>query len=123
MAVLAWLLLVSTSLVAGPMVAGPMAMGVHGGDPSAMHLMAATSAADHHGQAFVNHPTADMPDHACCGDPVAQVCDCHFVCASVVHSVAVVIPTPVLFAIVYGPPSRIRAPSPNTAAPLRPPLA
>ena len=54
---------------------------------------------------------------------MAQGCDCRSVCGSLMHSVAVVIPTPVLFAAVYGLPFPIRAPSPNTTVPLRPPLA
>ena len=114
LAVLAWLMLVSTALVAAP-----MEMGMHG---SAAHAMAATGVALHHGSARSNHPAASMPDRACCGDQMAQGCHCHSVCGSVLHSVAVVVPTAMLFAVVYGPPAAVRAPSPNTAVPLRPPL-
>ncbi|TAM42175.1 MAG: hypothetical protein EPN32_05975 [Rhodanobacter sp.] len=110
-------MLVSTSLVAGP-----MAMGVDPGDSPIAHAVATTSVAQPDGSVFSNHAVSDMPDRACCGDPMVQGCDCHSVCASVVHSVAVSIPTPVFFAIVYRLPSPIRAPSPNTVAPLRPPL-
>ncbi|OOG58234.1 hypothetical protein B0E47_05045 [Rhodanobacter sp. B05] len=112
---LAWLMLVSSSLAAAP-----MAMGMHG---SAAHAMVATGVILHHGSARSNHPAASMSDHACCGDRMAQGCHCHSVCGSVLHSVTVVVPAPVLFVVVYGSPSTVRAPSPNTAAPLRPPLA
>jgi hypothetical protein len=114
LAVLAWLMLVSSFLAAAP-----MAMGMHGG---AAHAMAATSVAPQHDSARSNHPAASMPGHACCGDQMAQGCHCHSVCGSVLHSVAVVVPAPVLFVVVYGSPSPVRAPSPNTAVPLRPPL-
>lgn len=113
---LAWLMLVSTSLAAGP-----MQMDMHGGGSSVAHVEAATSVVHNHGSAFSTHLASSMPGHACCGDPVTQGCDCHFVCAGVVHSVAVVVRAPVFFASVYDLPSRIRAPSPNTAVPLRPP--
>jgi len=115
LAVLAWLMLISSSLAAAP-----MAMGMHGG---AAHAMAATSVVLHHDSALSSHPAANMPDHACCGDRMAQGCHCHSVCGSVLHSVAVVVPVPVLFVVVYGSPYTVRAPSPNTAVPLRPPLA
>jgi len=115
LALLAWLMLISTSLAAAP-----MGMAMHG---SAAHAMAATGAAPHHGAAVSNHPAANMADRACCGDQMASGCHCHSVCGSVLHSVTVVVPTAMPFAVVYGPPSSVRAPSPNTAVPLRPPLA
>src|SRR6185312_1276411 len=84
-------------------------------------MLVTTALALHHGSALSNHPAASMPDRDCCGDQMAQGCHCHSVCGSVLHSVAVVVPTAMLFAVVYGPPAAVRAPSPNTAVPLRPP--
>lgn len=114
---LAWLMLVITSLAAAP-------LGMASTHTHAMH--AATAAVGepmHHGSNHVpSHDCCAAHIH-CCGTPAGHVCGCVGMCASALP------PTPAgpvpgaLMAVVHPWPLRVHAPSAPTAPPLRPPSA
>ncbi len=112
MAVLAWLMLVSTSLAAAPMFMGA------NGAPQAVH---ATSEHQHHGMASMQQAPTQASDMSCCNDHTVQGCSCHSLCGNVLSPVAVLAPAPVTFAATYARLSDRRAPAPNALPPLRPP--
>ncbi len=114
MALLAWLMLVSTSLAASPML-----MGTDAG-PQAVQT---TSSHQHHGMASMQQGQTLTSDMSCCNDYMVHGCSCHSLCGNVLSPVAVLAPAPVMFAATYVRLFDLRAPAPNTVPPLRPPSA
>lgn len=112
MAVLAWLMLVSTSLAAAPML-----MGTDG----APHAMQTTSSHQHHVRASLQQAPTLAADMFCCNDPMAPDCSCHSLCGIVLSPVSVLAPAPMMFATTYAPSFDQRTLAPNTVPPLRPP--
>lgn len=112
MAVLAWLMLASTSLIAAP-----MSMGKDG----APQVVQSTSGHQHQGMARMQQVATPAPDMSCCNKHMVRGCGCHSVCGNVLSLVAVLTPFPVMFAVTYARLFDRRAPAPNTVPPLRPP--
>jgi hypothetical protein len=114
MAVLAWLMLVSTSLLAAPMLMGT---GV------ATQTVQTPSEYQHQDMTKMQLGPTLTSDMSCCNDFTFQGCNCHSLCGSVLSPVAVPAPAPVMFATTYVRLFDQRAPAPNTMPPLRPPSA
>ena len=118
MGVLAWLMLVVTSVTAAP-------MGMQAQD--AQPMQAATSitgtSAHCHDDGPANDSVVSVHHHAdCCGSHVAAGCQCPAMCVSVVPTTLTMIAA-VRLSTRYRMPPRIVAPAPTSAPPLRPPLA
>lgn len=114
MAVLAWLMLVSTSLAAAPMLMGTDAA------PQAVQT---TSSHQHQGMASMQQGPTLTSDMSCCNDYTVPGCSCHSLCGNVLSPVAVLAPAPMMFAATYARLFDRRAPAPNAVPPLRPPSA
>ncbi len=112
MALLAWLMLVSTSLFAAPMLMG--AAGVPQAVPT-------TSSHQHQGMAGMHQGSTLTSDMTCCNAHMVHGCDCHSLCGNVLSPSAVLTPAPLMLAATHGPLFQRRAPAPNTVPPLRPP--
>lgn len=113
MSVLAWLMLVVTSLAAAPLEA-PCA------HPHAVHATAAAvGEPSHHGMEHrASHDCCQ--DHAgCCG--ANHACGCAGMCASVLLPVPAGVTAATALAAIYALPLRVHAPSVDSAPPLRPP--
>jgi len=121
MSVLAWLMLVVTSLAAAPRCAEHH----HG---SASHAMATTAvayaqnahAAAVRGSAKAAHSCCDG-DGDCCGGPSNTACGCAAMNASVLPSAVATVAAVLPMAMAYASPARVRAPTTDLAPPLRPP--
>ncbi|MFA6230456.1 MAG: hypothetical protein WC617_09810 [Rhodanobacter sp.] len=114
LAVLAWLMLASTSVGAAPsdmgvaaMHAGQAVASVNSGQPANMGSMA--------------HGVHGMTGQSCCGGHLSQGCNCHSACGNALPSVLAFVAMSASFATVYARPSLTPAPSPNPAPPWRPP--
>ena len=115
MGVLAWLMLVTTSLAAAP-------MGMQGQDGPSIHPATSASAERcHHGELANNSATGIQHQPDCCGSQAVPGCHCAAMCASAVPTTLTMIASVRLSAGYHMRP-RIAAPSPNSAPPLRPPL-
>jgi hypothetical protein len=113
MAVLAWLMLVSTSLFAAPMLMGA------GG--ALQEAVPTASGHQHQGMAGMHQESTLTSDMTCCNPHMVQGCDCHSLCGNVLSPLAVSTPAPLLLAATHGHVFQRRAPAPNTVPPLRPP--
>ena len=114
MGVLAWLMLVTTSLAAAP-------MGMQAHDAPPIH--AATSVAGdrcHHDGLAMDSAASTHHLAGCCGSQAMPGCHCAAMCASAVPATLTMIAAAPV-SISYDMPPRIMAPSPDTAPPLRPP--
>ena len=115
MGVLAWLMLVVTSVAASP-------MGMHAQDAQPMQM--ATSIAGSH--CHDGEPASDSAAHLhqqpdCCGSQAMPGCHCAAMCAGAVPTTLTMIAAMRLSTSYHRSP-RIVALSPNSAPPLRPPL-
>ncbi|WEN15766.1 hypothetical protein PY254_03580 [Rhodanobacter sp. AS-Z3] len=116
MGVLAWLMLVTTSLAAAPREMG-------GHSAHVTHVtVAAVGHTCHHGATAKSSPSSCLDD-GCCGDLAGHSCHCATMCSSVLPAAPAVIASPTTVALVYGQPSSVSTPSPDTGPPMRPPLA
>ena len=114
--VFAWLMLVTTSLAAAP-------MGTQAQDAQSIHAAASTTAAHCRDDGPASDSAAAAGIHhqaGCCGGWAVPSCHCAAMCASAVPATLALIAAMPLSAG-YDMPSRLMAPSPNTAVPLRPP--
>jgi hypothetical protein len=115
MGILAWLMLVTSSLIAAP-------LGMDGHAAHSIHAVVAAVGEHCHDGASTVISTSCGDDHAgCCGSQPGASCNCAAMCSSVLPSASATIAGSTLVAVAYGLPSRISAPSPDTAPPLRPP--
>ena len=115
MGVLAWLMLVATSLAAAP-------MGMQGQDAPSIHAATSIPAEHcHHGELANNSAVGVHHQPDCCGSPAVLGCHCPAMCASAVPATLTMITT-VPLSPSYSALLRITAPSPNAAPPQRPPL-
>jgi hypothetical protein len=112
MALLAWLMLVSTSLFAAPMLMGAA------GAPQAVPT---ASGHQHQGMAGMHQESTLTSDMTCCNPHMVQGCDCHSLCGNVLSPLAVSTPAPLLLAATHGHVFQRRAPAPKTVPPERPP--
>lgn len=116
MGVLAWLMLVTSSLAAAP-------LGMEGHSAHSRHAVVATVGEPCHYDATAKASQSSCLDHdGCCGDLAGHSCDCAAMCSSVLPSTPSAITGSAAITVVYGAPSRASAPSPDTAPPLRPPM-
>ncbi|MEO7198667.1 MAG: hypothetical protein ABIY56_00445 [Dokdonella sp.] len=118
MGVLAWLMLVVTSVAAAP-------MGMQAQD--AQPIQATTSITGTNAHCHDGGPASDSAAHLhhqpdCCGSQAMPGCHCAAMCASAVPTTLTMIAA-VRLSTSYRMPPRIVAPAPNSAPPLRPPLA
>ncbi|MEO5829459.1 MAG: hypothetical protein ABIQ36_02720 [Rhodanobacter sp.] len=116
MGVLAWLMLVTTSLAAAP-----LGMGGHAAH-SRHAAVAAVGEPCLHG-ATAKTAQSSCLDVGCCGDLAGHSCSCATMCSSVLPSAPAIIIGSTAISVAYGLPSSANAPSPDTAPPMRPPLA
>ena len=112
LSVMAWLMLVSSSLVAAPML-----MGANG----ATQGVQTESSHQHHDMATMQQGSMLAPDLSCCNDHMVQGCNCHSLCGNLLSPVSVLAPASMSFAAVYAQVFDPTAPAPNTVPPLRPP--
>ncbi|MCX7514254.1 hypothetical protein [Frateuria sp. STR12] len=112
---LAWLMLVVTSLAAAPLGMGSAyAHSVH-------EATAAVGEPLHHGLSHVpSHDCCEQHD-GCCGHATAHVCGCVGMCASALAPMPASLLTASAVSAGYGHPTRIHAPTLPAAPPLRPP--
>lgn len=114
---LAWLMLVLSSLATAPF---GMAH-AHAAPESGADTMAAEPA--HPGMAHMLSQDDSTHVHDnCCGGDLGQACGCFGLCASAVPPMSAGV-TALPIALAYAPPLRVRAPSTPRVPPLRPPLA
>jgi hypothetical protein len=116
MGVLAWLMLVATSLTAAP-------LGMEGHTAHSTHaVIAAVGEHCHHGMHDAGSSGSCCDDHAgCCGGQAGLGCHCASMCSSALPTCSTTITGSSVLGAIYGAPARISAPSPATAPPLRPP--
>jgi hypothetical protein len=115
MGALAWLMLVSTSLLAAPMsMSGHHVSSVQG-------VVLATSYHCPPDGTTTDAVPAHVASADCCtGHNAMSGCHCATMCANLAPFTLPLI-AEVPLSVVYDMPSRVTAPSPNTAPPLRPP--
>lgn len=113
---MAWLMLVITSLAAAP-------LGMGSAPAHAMHAATAAVGEPLHHAASGHAPSHDCCEqHAdCCGNPTGHVCGCVGMCASALPPTPASVVVASWIATAYAPPLRLHAPSAPTAPPLRPP--
>lgn len=116
MAVLAWLMLVVNSLAAAP-------MGMTGVPHSHAMQTTMTAVSEHrHHRAAAMGATSCCDDHAgCCDGMAGQACHCAAMCSTTLLPGPAVVVASTEAASVYAVPLPLRAPSLDTAPPLRPP--
>jgi hypothetical protein len=116
MGVLAWLMLVTSSLAAAP-------LGMEGHTVHSRHaVVAALGEPSYHGAHSAIARLSCCDDSAgCCAGQAGNSCNCATACNNALPSAFAAVLGSSALGVAYGAPSRITAPSPYTAPPLRPP--